>query len=39
MLNIAAIIAYSTAQSNTMNDFVVVHAVVVVVVKYFMVQE
>jgi hypothetical protein len=37
MLNIAAITAYSTAQSNTMNDFVVVHALQVAAVRVFIV--
>jgi hypothetical protein len=36
MLNIAAITAYSTAQSNTMNDFMVVQALQVVAVRVFM---
>jgi hypothetical protein len=37
MLNIAATIAYSTAHSNTMNDFMVVRALQVVTVRVFMV--
>jgi hypothetical protein len=37
MLNIAATTAYSTAQRNTMNDFMVVHAVGLVTVRVFMV--
>jgi hypothetical protein len=42
MLNIAVIIpytAFTVAQSNTTNDFMVVHAVVLVVVRVSMVNK